>query len=90
MFSTSFLWKTSVYVAVGGMTSVMIMRSILKDRVRQSDYFRESFKILRANEGAKSLLGEPIKECSFDIGDPNYAGSSEAYFEGKFFTISFY
>jgi hypothetical protein len=88
MIPNRILWKASVYIAVGGMTSVMIMRSILKgerffssfaenefellfilDRVRQTEYFRDAFKQLRAHEGAKFLLGgEPIKETSFDIG----------------------
>ncbi|KAG5673381.1 hypothetical protein PVAND_003437 [Polypedilum vanderplanki] len=81
MISNRALWKTSVYIAIGGMTSVMIMRSILKDRVRKTEYYREAFKKLRAHEGAQFLLGEPIKEAGFDIGKPNYADAKEAYFE---------
>ena len=49
--------------------------------MRQTEYFRESMKILRNHEGSKYLLGEPIKENGFDIGDPNYANSTSAHFE---------
>lgn len=31
--------------------------------------------------GAKSLLGEPIKETSFELGNPNYVDVDKAYFE---------
>lgn len=34
MFSNRFLWKASVYIAVGGMTSVMIMRSMIKGKIK--------------------------------------------------------
>ncbi|KAL7018768.1 hypothetical protein ACKWTF_010906 [Chironomus riparius] len=83
MFSNRFLWKASVYIAVGGMTSVMLMRSLLKERVRQTEYFRDSMKVLRTHEGCKYLLGEPIKEVGLDVGDPNYANNTEAHFEVK-------
>lgn len=33
--------------------------------------------------GAKLMLGEPIKEAGFDIGDPNYCNDKEAHFEVK-------
>lgn len=32
MISNRTLWRASVYIAVGGMTCVMIMRSILKGK----------------------------------------------------------
>ncbi|XP_070508115.1 uncharacterized protein [Chironomus tepperi] len=83
MFSNRFLWKASVYIAVGGMTCVMIMRSMLKERVRQTEYFRDSMKILRTHEGCKYLLGEPIKEVGLDVGEPNFANSTGAHFEVK-------
>jgi hypothetical protein len=51
VFSSKFLAKVSVYVAVGGMTSVMIMRSILIDKVRRQEYYQSAMKITRANEG---------------------------------------
>jgi hypothetical protein len=34
MFSTRTLWKASVYIAVGGMTAVMMMRSVLKGEIK--------------------------------------------------------
>lgn len=40
-------------------------------------------KILRNHEGSKYLLGEPIRETGFDIGDPNYANNLSAHFEVK-------
>lgn len=47
-----------MYIAVGGMSLVMLMRSILKDRVRQTEYYRESFKTLRAHEGKSFRTSE--------------------------------
>lgn len=99
VFSTNFLAKCSVYIAVGGMTSVMIMRSILKDKVRRQEYFQSALKITRNHEGmrlrsklesvfefyflegAKLILGEPIKEVGIDLGEPNVYKSDQAYVE---------
>lgn len=33
--------------------------------------------------GAKSILGEPIKDVGLDIGEPNHADKVNAYFEVK-------
>lgn len=53
MFTFGGLLKTSAYIALGGMTAVMIMRSTLQNRVRETEYYKKSFKILRAHEGIK-------------------------------------
>lgn len=45
------LVKTSVYVCIAGLTSVLYMRSKIKDRVRNEDYYRNALKILRAHPG---------------------------------------
>jgi cytochrome c oxidase assembly factor 1 len=52
------------------------------DRIKQSEFYRDSLKILRAHEGAKHLLGEPIKDY-VDIMHPNHADDNKAYFEVK-------
>lgn len=49
--SSRFLTKCSVYLAVGGLTSVMVMRSILIDRVKRQEYFREAMKEIRTHPG---------------------------------------
>lgn len=33
--------------------------------------------------GAKAILGEPIKETSFEYGKPNFVDDEKAYFEVK-------
>lgn len=45
------LVKASVYVAIGGMTSVIIMRQLLIDKVRRQEYFQAAMRELRAHEG---------------------------------------
>lgn len=94
------LIRASVYVAVGGMTSVFIMRQLLIDKVKRQEYFQFAMRELRAHEGkslqkliqitvviifsgAKSILGEPIKDVGIDIGEPNKADKVSAYFEVK-------
>jgi cytochrome c oxidase assembly factor 1 len=47
----------------------MYARYSIQERIRRQDFFRDSLKILRSHPGAKSLLGEPIKEMGFDLGD---------------------
>lgn len=51
VFSSKFLAKCSIYIAIGGMTSVMIMRSILIDKVRRQEYYQNAMKTLRSHEG---------------------------------------
>lgn len=79
----STLVKSSVYVCIAGLTSVMYMRSKLKERIRNEDYYRNALKILRAHKGAIGILGEPIKEYGFDLTDPehNYCDGVRAAFE---------
>lgn len=63
------LVKTATYIAIGGITAAMIMKSKLEDRVRSQPYYRDSLKLLRAHPGAVQLLGEPIKAMGFDFGE---------------------
>ncbi|EAT33963.1 AAEL013782-PA [Aedes aegypti] len=72
------LVKTATYIAIGGITAALLMKSKLEDRVRMQPYYRESLKLLRAHPGAIQLLGEPIKEMGFDFGE-----ESKKYGEGK-------
>lgn len=58
--------------AVGGVitcTTGLLMQWKIKDRIRQTDYYREAFKILRGHAGAVSLLGEPIKDGDIKFSD---------------------
>ncbi|KXJ76840.1 hypothetical protein RP20_CCG008835 [Aedes albopictus] len=72
------LVKTATYIAIGGITAAIVMKSKLEDRVRTQPYYRESVRLLRAHPGAIQLLGEPIKEMGFDIGE-----ETKKYGEGK-------
>ena len=54
VFSSKFLVKCSIYVAIGGMTTVMVMRSILIDKVRRQEYYQNAMKFTRASEGVET------------------------------------
>ncbi|ETN59228.1 hypothetical protein AND_009194 [Anopheles darlingi] len=68
MVSMKTLVKTAAYIAVGGITAALIMKVKLEDKIRQQPYYKDSLKLLRSHAGAIQLLGEPIKDLSFDMG----------------------
>lgn len=58
--------------AIGGiLTCTMGMATIYKvnNNIKNSDFFRESMKLVRSNPAAVYLLGEPIKDLTIKIGD---------------------
>ncbi|XP_050075871.1 uncharacterized protein LOC126563285 [Anopheles maculipalpis] len=69
MVSLRTLTKAATYIAVGGITAAMIMKVKLEDKIRSQPYYKEALKLLRAHQGAIQLLGEPIKDLSFDLGE---------------------
>ncbi|XP_040160708.1 uncharacterized protein LOC120898645 [Anopheles arabiensis] len=69
MVSLKTLTKTATYIAIGGITCAMIMKVKLEDKIRSQPYYKESLKLLRSHPGAVQLLGEPIKDLSFDYGE---------------------
>ncbi|XP_075165111.1 uncharacterized protein LOC142237623 [Haematobia irritans] len=82
MPSNKTLAKLAVYIGVAGISSVMYMRWKVEERIRNTDYFRSAFQTLRQHKGAVSLLGEPIKDMGFDIGDAkNACDGQNANFE---------
>ncbi|XP_065088317.1 uncharacterized protein LOC135709832 [Ochlerotatus camptorhynchus] len=72
------LVKTATYIAIGGITATLIMKSKLEDRIRSQPYYRDSLKLLRAHPGAIQVLGEPIKAMGFDMGE-----ETKKYSDGK-------
>lgn len=100
--SMNTLWKIAAYTGVGGITVAVILQLKKQEQVSGSPYFREAFKVLRANEGdyfrifngigkflrnififlgAKTLLGEPIKQLGFKASDPeNFCDGKTAQF----------
>ncbi|XP_049296647.1 uncharacterized protein LOC125770734 [Anopheles funestus] len=69
MVSLKTLTKAATYIAVGGITAALIMKVKLEDKIRRQPYYKESLKLLRSHQGAVQLLGEPIKDLSFDLGE---------------------
>ncbi|XP_058054286.1 uncharacterized protein LOC131205972 [Anopheles bellator] len=69
MVSLKTLGKTAMYIAIGGITAALVMKVKLEDKVRKQTYYKDSMKLLRSHAGAVQLLGEPIKDLSFDIGE---------------------
>lgn len=64
----------------------MMMKDSMETKVRQTQYYRDAMKTLRAHDGAKHLLGEPIKDKGVNIGDSeNYVDGFKAYFKVKIF-----
>ncbi|XP_055609023.1 uncharacterized protein LOC129756234 [Uranotaenia lowii] len=78
MVTTKTLFKAATYIAIGGISAAMIMKSKLEDRVRDQPYYRDSMKLLRAHAGAIQILGEPIKDMGFDFGE-----ESKKFGDGK-------
>lgn len=83
--STRTLVKTAIIGGIVCISSVMYVRSRIETRVRDSEHFRAAMATLRTNAGAVHLLGEPIREKGFDLGDTrrNYCDSNRAQFEVK-------
>lgn len=83
--STRTLAKTAIVGGVICISTVMYVRSRIETRVRDSEHFRTAMKTLRTNAGAVHLLGEPIREKGFDLGDTrrNFCDGSRAQFEVK-------
>lgn len=99
--STRTLAKIATYGAVATIGGLILVRSRLEDRVRQSEFYRLAMKTLRSNpgmlsvclnlrcftcppfQGARLLLGEPMKEHGFDLGDSklNYCDKTQARFK---------
>uniref|UniRef100_A0A182Q2J2 Cytochrome c oxidase assembly factor 1 homolog n=1 Tax=Anopheles farauti TaxID=69004 RepID=A0A182Q2J2_9DIPT len=69
MVSLKTLTKAATYIAVGGISAALIMKVKLEDKIRSQPYYKESLKLLRSHPGAVQLLGEPIKDLSFDVGE---------------------
>uniref|UniRef100_A0A182NJU3 Cytochrome c oxidase assembly factor 1 homolog n=1 Tax=Anopheles dirus TaxID=7168 RepID=A0A182NJU3_9DIPT len=69
MVSLKTLTKAATYIAVGGITAAMIMKVKLEDKIRSQPYYKDSLKLLRSHPGAVQLLGEPIKDLGFDVGE---------------------
>ncbi|XP_053675598.1 uncharacterized protein LOC128725854 [Anopheles nili] len=76
MVSLRTLTKTATYIAFGGITAALIMKVKLEDKIRRQPYYKDSLKLLRSHAGAVQLLGEPIKDLSFDVGEesPKFGG----------------
>lgn len=51
MVTNRTLAKIAVYGAVASISGVMYMRHSIQDRIRNTEYFRSAFKILRAHPG---------------------------------------
>lgn len=57
----------AVVTALAGISGCVYLQIKATDNIGQSPFFREAFKILRADESARKLLGQPIRQLGFDI-----------------------
>ncbi|XP_071528332.1 uncharacterized protein [Panulirus ornatus] len=72
--------------AIGGFVvigSSFYFKSRIQQGIKQSEYFKESLRILRSHRGIAYLLGEPIRDGNLDLGDNvnNFCTGKEAQFQ---------
>jgi len=85
----SFLPSTKAMVGIAAAGGLVIgvtglnLHSRLQSKIKQHTYVRQSLKILRQHEGAKYLLGTPIKDFNADLAQyqDNYTTEEEARFK---------
>lgn len=68
----------AVVTGLAGISGCVYLQLKATQNIGNSPFFREAFKILRADEGAQKLLGQPIKQLGFDITD------KDNHCDGKF------
>ncbi|KAL5275670.1 hypothetical protein ACFFRR_001484 [Megaselia abdita] len=69
MISNRTLVKVAVYGLVACIGGVVYVRHELQSRVRNGEYFVQALQHLNSSAGAVKLLGSPIKDTAFDLGD---------------------
>lgn len=62
--SLNTLKKIALYTGLGGITAMVIISLKAQDKVSESPYFREAFKVLRAHEGKLTLHLNLTKICT--------------------------
>lgn len=72
--------------AIGGvvvLSSGFYFKFRIQNNIKQSEYFKESLKIVRSNRGVAHLMGEPIRDGTLDLGDSanNFCTGKEAQFQ---------
>ncbi|KAG4071702.1 hypothetical protein HA402_011856 [Bradysia odoriphaga] len=83
MPSTRTLVQACLYTSFAGISGLMLLRHKIQQDVRNTEYFRDAMKLLRAHPGSVHYLGQPIKETGFDLGDNehNFCDGNKAQFE---------
>lgn len=87
------IWLTNVDIgtlikvaAFGGIATATMgfkTRSKISDNVKGTEYYKEALATLRKHKGAVTILGEPIKDLTIDVGDTlkNYSKDDVAQYE---------
>lgn len=57
------------YGAVICIGTGIYFKSKINDKFRETDYYKNSLKLLRGHRGASYLMGEPIRSGKIDLGD---------------------
>ncbi|XP_063238821.1 uncharacterized protein LOC134540185 [Bacillus rossius redtenbacheri] len=83
MVSNTTLAKIAAYGGIFVVGSGYFMRNKIEEGIKKSDFFRESMKQLRANQGAVSLFGEPIRDGRLNLGSTgtNFCDGTRAQFQ---------
>ncbi|CAG9783014.1 unnamed protein product [Diatraea saccharalis] len=80
--STTTLLKIAAWGGIIVSSTGFYMQTVLIDRVRNFDYYKNALKALRTNAGAVYYLGEPIKDKRFKLTDTenNFSDGQTARF----------
>lgn len=76
------LFLNTISMFIGVITAAMLMKSSIEGKIREADYYKQAMKTLRAHNGARQLLGEPIRELGVDLQDKdNQVDGYKAHFK---------
>ncbi|KAL7638752.1 UNVERIFIED_CONTAM: hypothetical protein RMT77_010285 [Armadillidium vulgare] len=83
LFNTKNLARIAAIGGLGVVISGTYFRNNIERNLKNSEYYIESFKILRSNEGIAHYMGAPIRDGKIDLGNDenNYCTGKEAKFE---------
>lgn len=86
MFALPSLPTLARTASIGGFIvigSAFYFKSRIQDGIKQSEYYRESLRLLRSHRGVAYLMGEPIKDGGVDLGDNdnNFCTGNQAQFQ---------
>lgn len=77
------LVKVASCMSIATLTMAFMTRSKISNNVKKTEYYKEALAVLRRHRGAISLLGEPIRDLTINVGDEskNFTKEYQAQYE---------